>query len=281
MRGNGGGGGGGRGGGDAGGGKPGSSVQYQRQLPKFLQAHAHLLSSEGFQDQASEAWEDFAHSDKLARYGDDEDMTGNARKGLGSCRDVSIKDSTTTTDVEAKRALAKEEKGKGNRAFQEKRFEDAIRHFSTCIQVDESLQLGVSESEDAAAATRAVYHSNRSAAHAALKDFGAALEDGLAAVKFSKTWVKGHIRVGTACMGLKRYTDARESYERALALDEENEQIKASLKEASIAEQSSIRDGKFVFQSKRKRSGNDDNVSRSAVPKAKLNNKKLLSFDDA
>ena len=29
------------------GGKPGSAVQYQRQLPKFLQAHAHLLSRRG------------------------------------------------------------------------------------------------------------------------------------------------------------------------------------------------------------------------------------------
>jgi hypothetical protein len=28
-------------------------------------------------------------------------------------------------------------------------------------------------------------------------------------------------------MGLKRFTDARESYEKALALDEDNEQIKA------------------------------------------------------
>ena len=34
-------------------------------------------------------------------------------------------------------------------------------------------------------------------------------------------------------MGLKRYTDARESYERALKLDEDNDQIKASLKEAA------------------------------------------------
>lgn len=40
-------------------------------------------------------------------------------------------------DVEAKEELAKEEKGKGNRAFQEKRFEDAIKHFSVCIRIDE------------------------------------------------------------------------------------------------------------------------------------------------
>lgn len=61
----------------------------------------------------------------------------------------------------------------------------------------------------------------------ASQDFEAALADGASAVKFSKAWVKGHIRVGTASMGLGRYTDARESFETALALDEHNEQIKA------------------------------------------------------
>ena len=80
-------------------------------------------------------------------------------------------------------------------------------------------------------------------------------------------------------MGLKRFTDARESYEKALALDGDNEQIKASLKEASDAEDASIRQGSFVFQSKRKRDGGGS--SSSAVPKAKhLKDKKLLSFDD-
>ena len=43
----------------------------------------------------------------------------------------------TSNDVEAKEELAKEEKGKGNRAFQDKRFEDAIKHFSVCIKLDE------------------------------------------------------------------------------------------------------------------------------------------------
>ena len=80
-------------------------------------------------------------------------------------------------------------------------------------------------------------------------------------------------------MGLKRFTDARESYEKALALDEDNEQIKASLKEAGDAEDASIRQGSFVFQSKRKRDRGSG--SSSAVPKAKqMKDKKLLSFDD-
>jgi|AntAceMinimDraft_5_1070358.scaffolds.fasta_scaffold05066_7 hypothetical protein len=61
-----------------------------------------------------------------------------ARKGLGmnpggtnNCAQG------PSDDLEAKQELAKEEKGKGNRAFQDKRFEDAIKHFSVCIKLDE------------------------------------------------------------------------------------------------------------------------------------------------
>lgn len=281
-RGGGSGGGGGQGGGDAGGGKPGSKVEYQKQLPKFLQQYAHILSSEGFQDEARQAWDDYAQSDKLAKYGDDEDISGIARKGLGINSGAGYHAKGTTNDVVAKQELAKEEKGKGNRAFQDKRFEDAVKHFSVCIRLDESLRELHPTAGDAATAMRAVYHSNRSAAYAALKDFEAALADGLSAVKFSKQWVKGHIRVGAAYMGLKRYTDARESYEKALALEEDNEHIKSSLKEAGDAEEASIRQGSYVFVSKRKRSGPDGGGSSSAIPKAKhfVQDKKLLSFDD-
>lgn len=83
-------------------------------------------------------------------------------------------------------------------------------------------------------------------------------------------------------MGLKRFTDARESYEKALALEEHNEQIKVSLKEAAAAEEASIRQGNFVFQSKRKRTdGGGGGGSTSAVPKGKqMKDTKLLSFND-
>ena len=260
----GGGGGGGTGGGSAGGGKPGSNVQYQRQLPKFLQAHAHLLNQEGFQEDAKNAWEDYAHSDQLAKYGDEDDVEGNARKGLGSGA-VNHKALGLSNDAEEKEQLAKEEKGKGNRAFQEKRFEDAIKHFNVCVKLEP---------------LNHVYFSNRSAAYANLKRYEEALKDGLAAVKLNGSWVKGYTRVGAANMGLNRFTDARESYEKALALDEDNEQIKSSLKEAKKAEESALAAGKFTFQSKRK--GSDDaEISTAKKVKVKGNtNAKLLSFEE-
>jgi stress-induced-phosphoprotein 1 len=51
---------------------------------------------------------------------------------------------------------------KGNAAFSAGRFEEAVGHFSDAIKVDEGNH---------------VLYSNRSAAHASLKHFGAALDD--------------------------------------------------------------------------------------------------------
>jgi len=108
-----------------------------------------------------------------------------------------------------------------------------------------------------------------------------ALADGRSAVKLDAEWAKGWVRLGAASLALHRYTDARESYERALALDEGNEQISKYIKEAKEAEESSLAAGKFVFRmdsSKRKRKTDD---SSSAVPAGKrVQDKKLLSFDD-
>ena len=103
----------------------------------------------------------------------------------------------------------------------------------------------------------------------------------MSAVKIAKDWVKGHIRVGAASMGLGRFTDAREAYDRALALDTDNEQIIKSLKEAGGAEAAAVRTGNFVFQSKRK-TAEGSGSKRSAVPATKhlRRDTKLLSFDD-
>ena len=253
------------GGGGAGGGKSGSGVTFQRQLPKFLQQHAHLLQRDEGQDDSKKAWEDYGYSDELAKYGDEDDIAGNARRGLGSNPGGNQQPGafSDVEDRERKQEMAKVEKGKGNRAFSEKRYEDAIRSFTRCIELDPNDK---------------VFYSNRSAAHTATKDFKAALKDGESAVRLANDWVKGHIRVGAASMGLKRYTDARESYERALKLDEDNDQIKMNLKEAAEKEEQSIKSGTIIFAMKRKR---DEDGKKSAVGAGKkVKNKTLLSFNE-
>ncbi|KAK3283395.1 hypothetical protein CYMTET_8905, partial [Cymbomonas tetramitiformis] len=139
--------GGGRGGGSAGGGGKKSSVNvsYQRNLPKFLQAHAELLGGE--KDAHKLAWDEHAAS-ALRGYGDSDDEEAAARAGLGanSARaDAASKANRMATafglnDSEATEAekedMAKEEKGLGNRAFQDGRFSEAVTHFSRCIKLD-------------------------------------------------------------------------------------------------------------------------------------------------
>ena len=121
-----GGGGGGTGVGDAGGGKPGSGVTYQRQLPKFLQQHAHLL---GTKQEAAQQREEFSQlTEKLSKYGDEDDVASAARRGLGSHdtpavnrkADAMSKAFGISAEDEEQKRLSHEEKAKGNRAFQRK-----------------------------------------------------------------------------------------------------------------------------------------------------------------
>ena len=155
-----GGGGGGTGGGDAGGGKPGSGVTYQRQLPKFLQQHAHLL---GTKQEVAQQREEFSQlTEKLSKYGDEDDVASAARRGLGSHgtpavnhkADAMSKAFGISAEDEEQKRMSHEEKAKGNRAFSEKRYEDAVKHFTLCMKLDPK---------------NPVFFSNRSAAHLALK----------------------------------------------------------------------------------------------------------------
>ena len=148
------------GGGDAGGGKPGSGVTYQRQLPKFLQQHAHLL---GTKQEVAQQREEFSQlTEKLSKYGDEDDVASAARRGLGSHgtpavnhkADAMSKAFGISAEDEEQKRMSHEEKAKGNRAFSEKRYEDAVKHFTLCMKLDPK---------------NPVFFSNRSAAHLALK----------------------------------------------------------------------------------------------------------------
>ena len=127
-----------------------------------------------------------------------------------------------------------------------------------------------------------------------MNDFKAAAADAKTTVKLKPDWPKGHVRVGAAAMGLGRFTDAREAYERALALDPENEQMQSSLEQAKTKEEEALRSGKFTFQSVKRKNkeggdggGAGDAAADAVVGKVKkrikhagVRNEKLLSFAD-
>ena len=158
--------------------------------------------------------------------GDEDDVAALSRAGLGSRPNaaarvaaamaaeddgpfagVATDAAAAEAEAQLREALAKEEKGKGNRAFQEQRYDDAIRHFSACIAADPAC---------------AIYSRNRSAAHAARRDWAAAAADGLKATTLEPEWAKGWARRGAAAMGAGDFTDAREAYAKAAQLEPDN-----------------------------------------------------------
>jgi hypothetical protein len=68
-----------------------------------------------------------------------------------------------------------------------------VRHFTACIALDGSNH---------------VYFSNRSAAHAALADWGAAAADAARTTALKPDWAKGWARRGAAAMGQEAFTGA-------------------------------------------------------------------------
>ena len=77
----------------------------------------------------------------------------------------------------------------------------------------------------------ATLYSNRSAAHAAMKDYEKALADADECVRLHPEWSKGYSRRGNALHGMRRLEEAKTAYEQALRLDPENGVVKRSLQD--------------------------------------------------
>ena len=84
-------------------------------------------------------------------------------------------------------------KAKGNEFFKAKDYTTAIEWYTKAVDADPQNR---------------VYYSNRSAAHAALRNYEAAAKDGEMCVRCDPDWNKGYFRQATALEGLKRYQDA-------------------------------------------------------------------------
>ncbi|KAG6999687.1 hypothetical protein G7Y79_00033g068750 [Physcia stellaris] len=105
-------------------------------------------------------------------------------------------------------------KAEGNKAFQEKRFDEAIDKFSQAIELEP---------------TNHVLYSNRSGAYASKKDFDKALEDANKTTEIKPDWAKGWGRKGSALHGKGSLVDATDAFEKALELDPANAQAKSGL----------------------------------------------------
>lgn len=61
--------------------------------------------------------------------------------------------------------------------------------------------------------TNAIYYANRSFAHLRQESFGSALEDGILAVKYDPTYLKGYYRRAAAQMSLGKFKKALTDFE--------------------------------------------------------------------
>ncbi|PNH03569.1 Heat shock protein STI [Tetrabaena socialis] len=117
--------------------------------------------------------------------------------------------------------MADELKAKGNAAFSSGNFEEAITYFTQAIEVDPSNH---------------VLYSNRSASHASLKDYGAALEDAQKAadkcIELKPDFAKGYSRKGALQFFMKEWDKAIETYQKGLALEPDNQELKDGLQRA-------------------------------------------------
>lgn len=103
-------------------------------------------------------------------------------------------------------------KAEGNKAFTEKRFQEAVDKFSQAIEIDSQNH---------------VLYSNRSGAYASLKDWKNALEDAKKTTEIKPDWSKGWSRKGGALHGEGDLVGALDAYEEALKLDANNAQAKS------------------------------------------------------
>lgn len=110
--------------------------------------------------------------------------------------------------------MADKLKAEGNAAFAAKDFQKAIDLFSQAIEIDP---------------TNHVLYSNRSACHASLKNFSAALEDAVKTTELKPDWGKGFSRKGAALHGQGDLIGALDAYEQCLKIEPNNAQAKQGL----------------------------------------------------
>lgn len=83
--------------------------------------------------------------------------------------------------------------------------------------------------------TDKVFYSNRSAAHASMKNFEKALEDGKKCVELDPSFSKGYGRAGAALHGMGQYEEAVAMYNKGLEVEPGSAQLKQGLEAAKSA----------------------------------------------
>jgi stress-induced-phosphoprotein 1 len=120
-------------------------------------------------------------------------------------------------------AAAEELKQKGNKAFSEKDYQNAVNYFSQAIEAEPSH----------------VIYSNRSAAYCSMKDYENAVKDAEKAIEICPNWSKGYGRLGAAYYGLNDLEKAEKAYEKGLEVEPESAALKKGLEDVRAKQSTS------------------------------------------
>ncbi|KAK9807977.1 hypothetical protein WJX73_009842 [Symbiochloris irregularis] len=116
--------------------------------------------------------------------------------------------------------LATEEREKGNKAFQEDRYPDAVKHYT------EALARGPPSVNPEAHKL----YSNRAACYTKLTAFPEGIKDADECIRLAPDFAKGYSRKGHLQYFMKEYDEALKTYERGLEADPNNEEIKEAVR---------------------------------------------------
>jgi len=119
------------------------------------------------------------------------------------------KDKATMTE-ERKKEFAAESKAKGNQAFGEEDYEEAVYHFGKAIEYDP---------------TDHVFYSNRSAANLKQNKISFAIKDAEECITLKPDWPKGYSRLGGALAADKSLQQALEAYNKGLELSPDDKAL--------------------------------------------------------
>jgi len=117
--------------------------------------------------------------------------------------------------------IAEEEKAKGNKAFGSGSFPDALKHYSEAIKRNPD---------------DAKLYSNRAACYSKLMEFACALKDCETCITLDPTFIKGYLRRGACLYAMKDVTSARNSYRKALELDNNCQEARDGLMQCAASE---------------------------------------------
>jgi len=119
-------------------------------------------------------------------------------------------------------SAAVDAKNKGNTAFQQGKFDEAVQYFTEAINLDPGNH---------------ILYSNRSGAFCSLKKWKEALEDANKTIQLKADWAKGYSRKGAALFGEGDLDGAAAAYSEGLKLEPNNEQIKQGLADVNVRRQ--------------------------------------------